>query len=150
MRDSQQDCEAWEIWWRRFCHFPYPLFLFQTGLASLSAIPPPPLPCPGDTRLCTYQCQARGRGGGGGVRHRVGILTFSKKKFQNPHPRAKKVVKISRNKWIASLLLLSIKLKDHMHDIWSKSAPWEFTSQSNSRGFPDNPLPPPPPRVWHW
>ena len=32
--------------------------------------------------LCTYQCQARG----GGVGHRVGILTFSKKNYQNPHP----------------------------------------------------------------
>ena len=29
-------------------------------------------------------------GGGGGVGHRVGILTFSKKNYQNPHPRAKK------------------------------------------------------------
>ena len=28
--------------------------------------------------------------GGGGVGHRVGILTFSKKDYQNPHPRAKK------------------------------------------------------------
>ena len=27
--------------------------------------------------------------GGGGVGHRVGILTFSKKNYQNPHPRAK-------------------------------------------------------------
>ena len=35
--------------------------------------------------LCTYQCQARG----GGVGHRVGILTFSEKNYQNPHPRAK-------------------------------------------------------------
>ena len=26
---------------------------------------------------------------GGGVGHRVGILTVSKKKYQNPHPRAK-------------------------------------------------------------
>ena len=30
------------------------------------------------------------RGRGGGVGHRVGILTFSKKNYQNPHPRAKK------------------------------------------------------------
>ena len=30
------------------------------------------------------------REGGGGVGHRVGILTFSKKNYQNPHPRAKK------------------------------------------------------------
>ena len=27
---------------------------------------------------------------GGGVGHRVGILTFSKKNYQNPHPWAKK------------------------------------------------------------
>ena len=27
--------------------------------------------------------------GGGGAGHRVGILTFSKKNYQNPHPRAK-------------------------------------------------------------
>ena len=27
--------------------------------------------------------------GGGGVGHRVGILTFSKKNYQNPNPRAK-------------------------------------------------------------
>ena len=29
-------------------------------------------------------------GGGGRVGHRVGILTFSKRNYQNPYPRAKK------------------------------------------------------------
>ena len=33
-----------------------------------------------------------GGGGGGGVGHRVGILTFSKKNYQNPHPRVKSMV----------------------------------------------------------
>ena len=40
-----------------------------------------------------------------------------KRNFKIPIPGQKKIVKISRNKWIASLLLLSIKLKDQMHDV---------------------------------
>jgi len=34
-----------------------------------------------------------GGGGGGGVRHRVGILTFSYKNCQSPHPGPKIMVK---------------------------------------------------------
>ena len=39
----------------------------------------------------TYQCQGRRGGGEGGwgCGHRVGILTFSKKNYQNSHHRAK-------------------------------------------------------------
>ena len=88
--------------------------------------------------LCTYQCQARG--GGGGVGHRVGILTFSKKNYQNPHPRGEKEMsKLAETNGL--LLFYSIKLKDEMHDVRSKSPPWGYTPQSNSRGLPD---PPPP------
>ena len=81
--------------------------------------------------------------GGGGVGHRVGILTFSKKNYQNPHHRAKK--ELSKLVETTGLLLFySIKLKDEMHDVRSKSPPWGYTPQSNSRGLPD---PPPPPRA---
>ena len=33
---------------------------------------------------------SRPKGGGGAVRYRVGILTFAKTNYQNPHPRAKR------------------------------------------------------------
>ena len=46
---------------------------------------------------------------GGGIGHRVGILTFPWKKYQNPYPRAKNIVKISRSKWFTSLLLFEIE-----------------------------------------
>ena len=46
--------------------------------------------------------------GGGEVGHKVGILTFSEKIYQNPHPRAK-IVKSSRNIWLTSLLLYKIE-----------------------------------------
>ena len=38
-------------------------------------------------QLCTCQCRAQRREG---VGHRVGILTFSKKNYQNLHPPGKK------------------------------------------------------------
>ena len=41
------------------------------------------------------------------------------------------------------LLFLSLKLRDKMHNIRSKSPPWGYTPQSKSRGLPD-PSPPPP------
>ena len=44
----------------------------------------------------------------GGVRHRVGILTFSKKIIKFPTPGQKISVKISRNKWFSSPLLFEI------------------------------------------
>ena len=75
--------------------------------------------------------------GGGGVGHKVGILTFSKKNYQNPHPRAKK--------GFTSLLLYKIERSNEMHDVRSKSPPWGYRSKSNSRGLSDSPPPPPPP-----
>ena len=75
---------------------------------------------------------------GGGVRHRGGILTFSKKNYQNPHPGQKIIVKISKKNGL--LLLYSLKLTDQKHDVRSKSPPRGYASQSNSRGLPDPPL----------
>ena len=46
--------------------------------------------------------------GGGGVGHRVGILTFSEKNYQNSNPRQKIIVKISRNQWFTGHLLFEI------------------------------------------
>ena len=71
---------------------------------------------------------------GGGVGHRVGILTFSKKNIKIPTPGRKRIVKI---KWFNSLLPYT--LKDQMHDVRSKSPPWGYMPQSNSRGLPDPP-----------
>ena len=76
--------------------------------------------------LCTYQCQARGGGG---------ILTFSEKIIIIPTPGGK----LAETNGL--LLFCSIKLKDEMHDVRSKSPPWGYTPQSNSRGCP---TPPPP------
>ena len=68
--------------------------------------------------LCTYQCH-----------------------YQNPNPRGKK--ELSKLTETNGLPLFSfIKLKDQMHDVRSKSPPWGYTLQSNSRGL-SNPPPPP-------
>ena len=96
---------------------------------------------PALTFLCTYQCQARG---GGGVGHRVGILTFSKKIVKIPTPGEKELSKLAEKNGF--LLFYSLKLKDKMHNVRSKSPPWGYTPKSKSRGLPD----PPPPRAWHW
>ena len=75
---------------------------------------------------------------GGEVWHRVGILTFSKKKIiKIPTPGQRIFVKISRNKWF--LLIYSLKLTDQMHDVRSKSPPWGYASRSNSSGLPGPP-----------
>ena len=53
-------------------------------------------------------------GGGGGVGHRVGILTFSKRDYQNPPPPGKKALsKLAETNGL--LLFYYIKLKDQMH-----------------------------------
>ena len=52
--------------------------------------------------------------GGGG--HRVGVLTFSKKNIKIPTPGQKRIVKISRNKWLTSLLPYEIERKYMMSD----------------------------------
>ena len=91
--------------------------------------------------LCTYQCQARG-GGWGEVGQRVGSLTFPKKNLsKSPPPGEKELSKLAETNGL--LLFYYIKLKDQMHDVRSKSPPWGYTPQSNSRGLPD-PLPLPP------
>ena len=77
--------------------------------------------------------------GGGGVRYRVGILTFSKKNSQNPHPWAKNNNLSKLVETNGLLLFYYIKLKDQIHDVPSKSPPWGYTPQSNSRGLPDPP-----------
>ena len=59
-----------------------------------------------DTVMHLSMSSPRGRGcGWEGCRAWGEILTFSKKNYQNPHPRAKK---ISRNKWFTSDLLFKI------------------------------------------
>ena len=52
---------------------------------------------------------------GGGIGHRVGDFDISKKKYQNPHPRAKIIVKISRNKWFTSHHLKCMMLGQNLH-----------------------------------
>ena len=75
-------------------------------------------------------------GGGGGVGHGVGILTFSLKKIQIPHPWDKI---IGQNVHTAAseggkMSFVQLKSLAWGHHIRSKSLPWGQTSRSNSRG----------------
>ena len=74
-------------------HYPMMQFLINKVILSYPTLP----------------INVKPEGGGRGGRHRVGILTFCKKKYQNPHRGQKIIVKISRNKWFTSLLLFEIE-----------------------------------------
>ena len=84
--------------------------------------------------LCTYQCQARG-GGGSGIGW--GFWHFLKKIVKIPTPGEKELSKLGEKNGF--LLFYSLKLKDKMHNVRSKSPPWGYTPESKSRGLPDPP-----------
>ena len=77
------------------------------------------------------------RGGGGGSGIGWGFWHFLKKIIKIPTSGQKRIVKMSRKNGL--LPFYYIKLKDQMRDIRSKSPPWGYTPQSNSRGLPDPP-----------
>ena len=78
------------------------------------------------------------RGGGSGIGWV--FWHFLEKKIKIPTPGRKKILsKLAETNGL--LPFYYIKLKDQMHDVRSKSPPWGYMSQSNSRGLPD---PPPP------
>ena len=84
------------------------------------------------------------RGGGGGVGGSGigwGFWHFLKKIVKIPTPGEKELSKLAEKNGF--LLFYSLKLKDKMHNVRSKSPPWGYTPQSKSRGLPDPPPPPP-------
>ena len=73
--------------------------------------------------LVTYLSMSSPKGGGAGVGHRVGISTFFKKNYQNPHTQVKNNCQNYQKQMVYSSSTIW-KLKDQMHDVRSKFSPW--------------------------